>query len=463
MTSCRFVLSLFFVSLIALTSAAPLQRERVARLLQQKFASLIQKKSDNNFLTDFIGNLFNGNNGNGNILNGNGNPLNGNGNFLNGNGNPLNGNGNILNGNGNILNGNGNPLNGNGNILNGHGNPLNGNGNILNGNGNPLNGNGNFLNGNGNPLNGNGNILNGGHAPVVTPVPKPIVPITAMPIKTVPIVTVAKPVVPVTAVPIRTAPIVSLPKPVVVSLPKPVVVSLPKPVVVSLPKPVVPTPIPSTSGQNPLHLTRGPGGLSFEIDGDAQIENNHIKDTVYGISIDVSQLIRSNYPQQAFHFNDVVIPVNFNLNPSVHPALSIELWVKLDNAINNRGWIIGHDNGGFDRSVILTDDRYGGIAFGTGSSYTSTLGLLEKKVWTHIVGTYQNGRQMTMYRDYTKQQVVAVNNNEGEPTMTLGGLQNFPGQTVDAWIGELRIYDFVLSSQQVQSLYQYRKTIYGLS
>lgn len=445
MTSCRFVLSLFLVSLIALTftSAAPLQRERVARLLQQKFASLIQKKSEQNFLTDFFGSLFNGNgnilngngnplNGNGNILNGNGNPLNGNGNFLNGNGNPLNGNGNILNGNGNgnILNRNGNPLNGNGNFLNGNGNPLNGNGN-------PLNGNGNFLNGNGNPLNGNGNILNGGHAPVpvVTPVIKPIVPVTAMPIKTVPIVAMTKPVVPVTSVPIKTIPIVSLPKPVV--------------------------PVPSTSGQNPLHLTRGPGGLYFEIDGDAQIESNHIKDSVYGISIDVSQLVRSNYPQQAFHFNDVVVPVNFNLNPSVHPTLSIELWVKMDNAINNRGWILGHDNGGFDRSVIITDDRYGGVAFGTGSSYASTLGVMEKNVWTHIVGTFQNGRQMTMYRDYTKQQVVAVNNNEGESTMTLGGLQNFPGQTVDAWIGELRIYDFVLSSQQVQSLYQNRKTTYG--
>ena len=51
--------------------------------------------------------------------------------------------------------------------------------------------------------------------------------------------------------------------------------------------------------------------------------------------------------------------------------LTLEIWVKLnsyagrdhaDEGPNNPGWILGHDNGGYDRAICLHDQRYGGIA-----------------------------------------------------------------------------------------------------
>ena len=76
-----------------------------------------------------------------------------------------------------------------------------------------------------------------------------------------------------------------------------------------------------------------------------------------------------------------------------------EIWFKL-NSYNGRdqagqaggpGWIIGSDDGGYDRAICLHDSRYGGIAGPNGGTYASTLGFPDIGQWTHVVATFQNG------------------------------------------------------------------------
>ena len=65
----------------------------------------------------------------------------------------------------------------------------------------------------------------------------------------------------------------------------------------------------------------------------------------------------------AFLFDNVVEPVNLDISPSSLPAISIEIWVRINSlAGSSNGWIIGHDNGGYDRGIAMHDARYGGIA-----------------------------------------------------------------------------------------------------
>ena len=65
-------------------------------------------------------------------------------------------------------------------------------------------------------------------------------------------------------------------------------------------------------------------------------------------------------------------------NPSLHPNplriqdITIEVWFNLHRDHTHGGrdnaWVLGHDNGGFDRSIIPSDSRAKGIAMGTGNS-----------------------------------------------------------------------------------------------
>ena len=54
-------------------------------------------------------------------------------------------------------------------------------------------------------------------------------------------------------------------------------------------------------------------------------------------------------------FHDAVKVIRgLDISPAAHPALTIELWVKINsNELPGRGYIIGHDDGGFDRAISV--------------------------------------------------------------------------------------------------------------
>ena len=171
--------------------------------------------------------------------------------------------------------------------------------------------------------------------------------------------------------------------------------------------------------------------------------------------------------------------------------LTLEIWVKLnsyagrdhaDEGPNNPGWILGHDNGGYDRAICLHDQRYGGIAGPNGGVYSSTLGFPEIGEWTHIVATFANGADCPVYRNDAHHQLTdsrVVNNGDGDESFSVGGLENYgefdrlqrmflavlrlhtgpwrrvatANHHVDAYIAEVRTYDVVLGADAVRERY----------
>jgi hypothetical protein len=164
--------------------------------------------------------------------------------------------------------------------------------------------------------------------------------------------------------------------------------------------------------------------------------------------------------RQAFSFDGgqaSIVSLPVNIGPTALPQMTMGMLVNLRSVANNRGWVIGHDNGGFDRSLNLTDDRYdSGVAGGTGnfSPFSSSLINLSENLntWHCIAVSYDATLSTaTFYADGITQTVPA-NPGEGQSTTTLGGLELFGGHTVDALVDEVFIFDRVLSAVEINQV-----------
>jgi len=175
-----------------------------------------------------------------------------------------------------------------------------------------------------------------------------------------------------------------------------------------------------------------------------------------GLSLTTSSLTYSS--TEGFLFNNVYKSVSQDISPSVYSSVSIEVWFKVVSKLNDRGWIVGTDNGGYDRAINIFDNRFSGVASPQGSAYTSTLGYPDIGDWYHCVSTMQNGNSAsTVYLQKVDgsmaSQTHTPNNGNGLSSFSIGGLQSYTGHTVNAYIPIVRIWNKMLTSSEVTALY----------
>jgi hypothetical protein len=170
--------------------------------------------------------------------------------------------------------------------------------------------------------------------------------------------------------------------------------------------------------------------------------------------------LRAGAAAGSFQFNGVIKTVpGLNISPSQHRQLTLEIWVKRLSNKDNREWVLGHDNGGYDRAIALNDDRYGGVAGPNGGVYASTLGYLSLNQWYHVVVTY--GTRVHVYLNGVMQDAGAANNGDGLADFSIGGLTNFASHDVNALISQVRVYDRELSTTEVLARYASTQARYG--
>jgi hypothetical protein len=166
---------------------------------------------------------------------------------------------------------------------------------------------------------------------------------------------------------------------------------------------------------------------------------------------------------QAFSFDgqesSVINPLPVDIGPDALPQITMGMWVNLrsvpsmPNDDDFLGWVIGHDDGGYDRSLALTDSRYGsGVAGGTGQPpHQSTLINLKDNLdsWHCVAVSYDRDAQFaTFYADGMSQTVFA-NPGFGNANVTLGGQEVWQFHTVDGLIDEVFIFDRVLTEAEL--------------
>ena len=140
--------------------------------------------------------------------------------------------------------------------------------------------------------------------------------------------------------------------------------------------------------------------------------------------------------------------------------LTMEVWYKPQSHPDNRDWILGHDDGGYDRAIMTYDNRFGGLAMGIGSSYSSTLGYPTLDEWIHIVATYSSDGVATLYTNggYLRggnQQNKSITGDSGSSYKYIGlnGVPKYTNHHVIGCFAQVQLTNRVLSAEEVADLF----------
>ncbi|WOJ92362.1 LamG-like jellyroll fold domain-containing protein [Congregibacter variabilis] len=189
--------------------------------------------------------------------------------------------------------------------------------------------------------------------------------------------------------------------------------------------------------------------------------NGDATDSVGGVdgTLAAGVTYAAGFDGQAFSFDGQggLFSANVDISPSNFGAITFGAWVNIASVPNNRGWVIGHDNGGYDRSISLHDSRFSGSnikpAAGVGKTYTSTLADLTLNEWKFVAASYQgNGQTTTVYFDGQSQEVLGTNNSNGNSFFTVGGLSTYAGHQINGLVDNIFIYDRALSVAELRNI-----------
>jgi len=155
---------------------------------------------------------------------------------------------------------------------------------------------------------------------------------------------------------------------------------------------------------------------------------------------------------KAYDFNgiDSTVITPLDINPEKIPILSITCWVYPRSG-NGRRQIWSHDDGGYDRSLLIENDGWsvfiGGSDWATGQSVDLDQWQFLAVVFTPTdVIFYKNGEKIS----YGTTGVTGVISNN---TFTLGDNPADFSEFFDGLIDEVRVYNRVLSDEEIQSMF----------
>jgi len=124
-----------------------------------------------------------------------------------------------------------------------------------------------------------------------------------------------------------------------------------------------------------------------------------------------------------------LVSVDLDISPSANKDLTIEVWFNLhrdhQHGGRDKAWLLGHDDGGFDRSIIASDNRAKGIAMGTGNILPAGFGFPKQGVWHHVICVWKGstGQAYMAFNGEIGNTLKAVN-SDGLPSFEIGGLKN---------------------------------------
>ena len=190
--------------------------------------------------------------------------------------------------------------------------------------------------------------------------------------------------------------------------------------------------------------------------------NGDATDSVGGVdgTLDGGITYAAGIDGQAFSFSgsaNQLFRASVDISPSNFAAITFGAWVNIASVPNNRGWVIGHDNGGYDRSISLHDDRFSVSdikpAAGVGRTYTSTLPDLTFNEWKFVAASYQGNTQTTtVYFDGVAQEILNTVNSNGRDFFTVGGLSSYGNHQINGLVDNIFIYDRALSIAELRNI-----------
>ena len=125
----------------------------------------------------------------------------------------------------------------------------------------------------------------------------------------------------------------------------------------------------------------------------------------------------------------------------------------LENIANSRGWVFGHEQSGYDRTILMHDSRFGsGVASAVGKTWqpwTNGGGNAPTKEWVHVTAVFrQNGDSYVYLNGVRSDNTVVATNNDGKGELWIGR-PHWGGHWVDCWVKEVKVFDYALSDADV--------------
>ena len=168
----------------------------------------------------------------------------------------------------------------------------------------------------------------------------------------------------------------------------------------------------------------------------------------------------------AHDFSGGTLLAPIDINAGAIPDMTWGAWVRTDNTNPGLRKILGHDNGGWDRTLGL-DNRNGQFRYtsftGFGRPVVGNLpGPANTEDWTFVAASYDSAAgTVSVYVDVdassTDDELVAVTEtarwNTGWPTFAIGGIR--PDNTSELWDGVIDnvfVYNEVLSPAEIAAL-----------
>jgi hypothetical protein len=138
--------------------------------------------------------------------------------------------------------------------------------------------------------------------------------------------------------------------------------------------------------------------------------------------------------------------------------LTLSAWVKLVDPSNDQK-IVGKTNGAHTAGYVLgvkNNSLFPEIWDSTGGYYAHESGTITADTWTHLVVTWQSDKEMIGYVDGTEVFNIAASANpigaSTKPLLIGVAPWDTNAYNVNGVVDDVRVYDWVLSASEVQSL-----------
>jgi len=146
---------------------------------------------------------------------------------------------------------------------------------------------------------------------------------------------------------------------------------------------------------------------------------------------------------------------NVNIGPSAMPECTLMIGLYLESIANKRGWVFGHEMSGYDRTILIHDERFGGgVASALGynwNPWSSSQGNAPTKEWVHVTAVFRQGGDSYVFLNGIRSENTSIgDNSEGLGELWIGRA-SWGGHWVDSWIKEVKVFNSALNDAQVDS------------
>jgi len=146
--------------------------------------------------------------------------------------------------------------------------------------------------------------------------------------------------------------------------------------------------------------------------------------------------------------------VNISHSKMNHCTIAISLYL---DSITGKGWVVSHDNGNYDRAIVMHDSRFGGMGLAVGSTkkfFSGSGKYPTTKKWIQVVAVFRQGGECEFYLDGVKApQTHEGRNDNGTEDLYIGSVHGHHDHHIDGWIKGVRLYDYALTNADVKKLH----------